>query len=258
MRRSAESSVGEVFGRLTVTRVFRDDKNKAKVDATCQCGNQWQGLLASLRNSSTTSCGCAQREALQRTARKHGHANKHPLYNTWISMKQRCYNPDNPSHRYYGARGITVCDRWKASFEAFISDLGPRPDGTSLDRIDVNGNYEPGNCRWATPKEQANNKTDNRTVSYRGLTTNLKSLCEYVNVKYDLVRERLNAGWSIDDAINQPVHRLITYNGESRTLAEWGEILGISYGTLYDRHRKGLTGASLFHLGRVNFHLQPD
>jgi len=86
---------------------------------------------------------------------------QHPLYKTWCNMKQRCNNPNQPKYKNWGGRGIKVCDRWLNSFENFIQDMGERPQGTSIDRINVNGNYEPNNCRWATIKEQNNNKRKN-------------------------------------------------------------------------------------------------
>lgn len=128
----------------------------------CDCGNKTIVSTGNLKNGTTKSCGCYQREYQAKRGRKnfykHGLSN-HPLYPTWSTMKSRCYNKNNISYKNYGARGIKVCDRWLNSFENFLKDMGEKPsDKHSLDRIDINGDYEPSNCRWATPEEQAINK----------------------------------------------------------------------------------------------------
>lgn len=97
----------------------------------------------------------------RRGSPKHGYYNT-PVYNAWRNMKQRCFDANVPDFKNYGARGITVCERWRVSFEAFLADMGDRPDGMTLDRIDVNGNYEPGNCRWATQATQVRNRRATR------------------------------------------------------------------------------------------------
>jgi hypothetical protein len=119
----------------------------------CDCGTE-RAVYAHALHAGSKSCGCSKRDNAGNAARNN------PAFQSWATMVQRCRNPRNTNFPNYGGRGITVCDRWR-TFAGFIGDMGPRPDGTSLDRIDVNGNYEPGNCRWATAKEQTRNTRRN-------------------------------------------------------------------------------------------------
>ena len=126
----------------------------------CDCGTRRTVTGVSLRSGETLSCGCLARQVASILATTHGHSRlgqRNATYRSWESMKRRCTNPTTAGFASYGGRGISICPRW-LDFEAFLSDMGERPDGRSLDRINVNGNYEPGNCRWATPTEQARNK----------------------------------------------------------------------------------------------------
>lgn len=122
----------------------------------------------------------------------------------WRHMLSRCHNPTNSAYRYYGARGIVVCARWK-DFELFLSDMGYRPQGTSIDRIDNNRNYEPSNCRWATGFEQANNTRKNRLITVGKKTQTLQQWCNQTGLAHTTVHNRLGRlGWSAADAINTP------------------------------------------------------
>lgn len=126
----------------------------------CDCGAEINVQSFQLRNGRTKSCGCFRRERGAVLLKTHGEsgANRTRTYTTWMRMIARCTNPKIDQYRYYGARGISVCDRWRNSYEAFRADMGERPANHTIDRINSDGNYEPGNCRWATPLEQSRNR----------------------------------------------------------------------------------------------------
>jgi hypothetical protein len=133
----------------------------------CDCGTERVVFSCNLRRGLSTSCGCRKREKTRERSTKHGQARRGKVtraYIRWLSMLQRCFNPNNKCYCYYGARDVTVCIRW-LTFENFYADVGDPPPGLSLDRINVNGDYEPGNCRWATPTEQARNQRPKRRRS---------------------------------------------------------------------------------------------
>lgn len=135
---------------------------------------------------------------------KHGHSvtnARSGAYLSWGAMIQRCYNPKCGSYLRYGARGVTVCDRWRNSFQAFLDDLGDRPPGGSLDRINAQGNYEPGNVRWATLNEQSRNRKTNRLLTIDGRTQCLADWADEKGIKRDTVYNRLRHGWPIEEAL---------------------------------------------------------
>lgn len=159
------SFIGRRYGRLVVIQELPSLRREGIVACRmflcrCDCGNQKPIRHSSLYGDRVLSCGCLRREIMRVRASKHGHAPQKahsPTYRTWNNMRTRCTNPKFKDWQYYGGRGIKVCDRWLV-FENFLADMGERPKGRSLDRRDVNGNYEPDNCRWATNSEQRLNQ----------------------------------------------------------------------------------------------------
>lgn len=195
----------KVFGRLTVVRREGTSAGgKAIWLCRCSCGEHSRVIGTHLRSGNTTSCGCLKRDVAQQLATRHGLSGS-AEYRAWRSMRDRCENEHGTAWPYYGGRGITVCERWRNSVEAFCSDMGPRPSPQhTVDRIDANGNYEPSNCRWATRSEQMNNIRNNRVVAFRGREQTLTQWARETCLNREVIRWRLRAGWSIERALSTP------------------------------------------------------
>lgn len=149
-------AAGSVVGRLTVVSEAGRSKNGSKIwHCRCECGNTKNVISSSLNSGLVQSCGCRYNEIKGKQTITHGMSGT-PTYTSWLAMRQRCNDPNTDFYECYGGRGIAVCKRWE-SFEAFHSDMGDRPEGYSIDRIDVNGDYEPGNCKWSSASDQAFN-----------------------------------------------------------------------------------------------------
>jgi hypothetical protein len=197
---SKQLMIKKKFGTLTVeSEVFERNKNgHILYNVVCDCGKQKQVLGSSLRSGASRSCN----KCFLLTG-SHG-MYKTREYSIWQSMKDRCYNPNNISFKNYGAKGIFVCERWINSFANFLSDMG-ESKGLSIDRINVYGNYEPSNCRWATPVTQARNRTNNKIYSYLGETLCASEWCKKLNMPSSTFNNRINRGWSIEETIIKPI-----------------------------------------------------
>lgn len=190
--------VGRVFARATVVSDGPKAPNgRRTVICRCSCGSEFSCDPRDLMKGHTKSCGCLQREAVRGTAismTTHAMTGS-PEYISWVHMKGRCQNQKNRKYSQYGGRGIRVCQSWDENFEAFLRDMGEKPfAGASIDRINVDGDYEPGNCRWADAKMQAQNKRSHRMVEYGGRSIPLSEACELSGVNYRSALARLNAG----------------------------------------------------------------
>lgn len=193
--------IGMTFGRLTVVSLG-DTRGKERLwSCRCSCGNVTQVSGTRLRSGGSKSCGCLRKDAMS----THG-MYKSPAYESWLAMMTRCNNPNCGSFPDYGGRGIKVCERW-SSFENFFADMGPRPAGTSLDRKDGKLGYCLENCRWADPETQANNTSRNVPVAAFGETKNLTQWSRDPRclVKFWTFRARIDAGWTAERAMTQPI-----------------------------------------------------
>jgi hypothetical protein len=197
---------GWKFGRLAVVcRTGNIGKDTAWM-CRCDCGNMHIVAGCALRSRMTVSCGCWRRDRIT----KHGQSMQSARsagYGIWSAMKDRCSNHKNKGYAAYGGRGIRVCDRWCASFEDFIADMGSRPSRRhSIDRINVNGNYEPGNCKWSTRKEQDLNRRDIMKVRYHDATVPLRTAVEMAGdvVMFATAKWRVKHGWPVTRAVETP------------------------------------------------------
>ncbi len=206
---------GIEFGRLTVVSYVRrtpDKRNRIWL-CKCNCGAIVEKRASHLTDGSSKSCGCIRREAsLSRKVKSDkkrrlysGINYKRATYSSWSCALRRCNNVKCKDYPNYGGRGIRVCERW-LDFRNFLEDMGDVPHKLTLDRIEVNGNYEPGNCRWATQKEQQNNRTNNRIFEYAGESLNVSQWAERYSIKSSLLNNRIySLGWTIEKALSTPV-----------------------------------------------------
>ena len=204
-----KSLIGKKFNSLTILGI--DSHNKSghyKLLCGCDCGNQKVIRADRVINNITTTCGCQNKG--YNGFSPNGLSRKYPhLYSCWNIMRHRCYDTNNEKYKNYGARGIVVCEEWRYSFEPFFkwAMANGYQKGLTIDRINVNGNYEPSNCRWTTLLIQARNKTNNKMITYNGETKCLSQWCEELNIPYHSIRARIRLGWSVERAFKTPVKK---------------------------------------------------
>lgn len=179
---------GQRFGRLTAISLAPDSKPTQWI-CVCQCGTTVIIRSCNLRSGASASCGCLHRDGLaDRNSRHRMTASRE--YGTWRSAKRRCFSPNDTNYKHYGGRGITMCDEWKNSFEAFYAYVGDCPPGYSLDRINNDGNYEPGNVRWASSATQSLNQRSNILITHNGKTQTVAQWSEETGIAGATLRQR--------------------------------------------------------------------
>lgn len=238
---------GQTFGRLTVLGL---DPKRTKFGQTqwrvkCSCGNPKEFLIVgyTMKSGNTTSCGCLRREKTGDKFRKHGLYGTSE-YKTWIEISRRCYNKKFAQYKDYGGRGIGMSDEWKADFKAFLRDMGNKPTPNhSIDRIDNNGNYEKGNCRWVLKDVQANNTNVNVYYEYEGQRYTIAQLGKKFGIAYTTMRMRL-IYLPIEAAVDKTI-KFETYvfeiDGRKKPMKDWLRFAGISL-TEYVKYRESGLG----------------
>lgn len=194
------------FGRLVVVSIAGKMGGVIVWECVCDCKKITFVKRGKLQSGRTKSCGCLRKETNAKRCKTHGLRHS-PEYSVWRSLKSRCENKKDISYPNYGGRGIKVCRRWQ-KFENFYADMGPRPEGSWIDRKCNNGNYTTKNCRWATPKEQNRNKRNSRLIKAFGLTMTMAEWAEKTGINAGRIWERLKYKWDPEKAVSQPIKKI--------------------------------------------------
>jgi len=206
---------GMKFGRLTVSKHIGRGSKKSRNHfwlCLCDCGASVSVNGSCLRRGATKSCGCYQKDVARAAGdrtKTHGKT-KTTTYNVWTSMVQRCNNENAKDYPRYGAIGITVCEEWH-TFENFLRDMGERPSGMSLDRINNNSGYSKANCRWTDAKTQQRNKRNTSMLTHNGESMTLQDWAERIGMNPITLADRIYKGWSVGDAITKPVMKMYSH-----------------------------------------------
>ena len=257
--------IGEKYGKWIVLSEAESKNHNRAFLCRCDCGTEAVVMGHNLRTGGSVQCTQCAWESHPGRKKTHGLTGTR-IYNIWRGIKLRCYIPSHPSFDHYGGQGITMCDRWRNSFESFLEDMGKLPTQFhQIDRIDNEGNYEPNNCRWVLPKEQQNNRRNNIMISYKGETRSVADWASVLGVNQSTLYMRVKAGWPSEKVLSTPIRfqdlpartkepfrinplsvqpekRNITYisfRGESKSIWEWAITLNVNPNTLYWRIKAG-------------------
>lgn len=196
--------IGKKFFRLSVLSRAENRYGKRHWNCVCKCGVEVVVSTGALMAKHSMSCGCYNNEIVQTACKTHGMRYSRE-YRIWNLMIDRCENPKNKFFAIYGGRGILMCKRWRESFADFYADMGQSPPNHSIDRINNNGNYEPGNCRWSDAKTQARNTTRNRMIAFNGETLALSAWAERLGLRYGALLHRAQRNWSAERMFTTPI-----------------------------------------------------
>lgn len=201
---------GQKFTRLTVIGLHEIRARKSYWNCVCECGNNLTTRSDALTSGRARSCGCLHKESASKIFKDrnttHGKTGTR-TYNIWCGIVTRCTNENTSYFKHYGGRGISICERW-LTFENFLSDMGECPSGLSIDRIDVNCDYEPSNCRWTDMKTQQRNTRKNRLLTHNNKTHCVSEWAEIYGVGRSLIKDRLRLGWDTQKAIETPARTM--------------------------------------------------
>lgn len=271
MKKQAEDLTGKRFGYYTVLEKCERKPNKHPYWlCRCDCGTIKKVEHYNLIKGKIISCGCFQKQNMSTRRSKHNMTNT-KLHHIWCGMRARCNNSNNHAYKNYGGRGIKVCDEWQNDFLAFYNwaiknGYNEKNKGLecSIDRINVDGNYEPSNCMFKNAKGQANNRRTNISIEYKNEKHTLMEWCEILGLDYPtiLYRYRLfikggtNNIKTLDDVFNEINYKKeeqikITYDNKTLTISEWSKLLNIRAKTIWDRYNKGMCVEDILYQGRV-------
>lgn len=228
---------GRTVNKLTVIKRVENVKRQPAWLCKCECGGEIRVLGHTLRSQDIADCGCGSRERRAAVRRTHGMTNT-PEFKIWSLIKERCLKPNCKAWKWYGGKGITLCDRW-LKFENFYADMGPRPsEKHSVDRVDNTRGYSPDNCRWATDIQQANNRTNNVLITREGVTQTMKQWAQQLGIPYAVVKARRLSGVPDSELFapspRREYNRRIEYKGEQRTIKQWAQVLNLPYKIVWD------------------------